>query len=48
MKKVSEVSDLSKELPFTDVLFSPHGVRRGGVTLEQRLDHNYALARSMS
>lgn len=29
MKKVSEVSELSKEVPFTDVLFSPHGVRRG-------------------
>lgn len=48
MKKVSEVSNLSKEVPFTDVFFSPHGVGTGGGTLEQRLEHNYALARSTS
>lgn len=33
---------------FTDVLFSPHGVGMGGGTLEQRLEHNYALPQSMS
>lgn len=47
MKKVSDVSNLPKELPFTDVFPWGWGVDEGS-TLMSVIDYEYVLAQSIS